>query len=147
MKAIITVDVPEHQIGQEVSVYFKDTMCVKGVCTPLTESDDAVSREAVDDVIHHYKNNIDCQLSYLTDSLWELPSVQPKRDKGEWIEHDWEELREKGYYRCSVCGCGYQRFIYGVRKSDVPYIDGQTFTSHKVDNFCPNCGADMRGEE
>ena len=32
MKAIITVDVPEHQIGQEVSVYFKDTMCVKSVC-------------------------------------------------------------------------------------------------------------------
>lgn len=36
MKAIITVEVPEHQIGQEVSVYFKDTMCVKSVCTPLT---------------------------------------------------------------------------------------------------------------
>ena len=32
MKAIITVDVPEHQIGQEVSVYFKDTMCVRGTC-------------------------------------------------------------------------------------------------------------------
>lgn len=36
MKAIITVDVPEHQIGQEVSVHFKDTMCVKSVCTPLS---------------------------------------------------------------------------------------------------------------
>jgi len=32
MKAVIEVDVPEYQIGQEVSVYFKDTMCVKGVC-------------------------------------------------------------------------------------------------------------------
>ena len=32
MKAIITVDVPEHQIGQEVSVYFKDTMCINGTC-------------------------------------------------------------------------------------------------------------------
>lgn len=32
MKAVIEVDVPEYQIGQEVSVYFKDTMCIKGVC-------------------------------------------------------------------------------------------------------------------
>lgn len=48
MKAIIEVDVPEYQIGQEVSVYFKDTMCVKSVCkkkrtrkkkTPSSSSD------------------------------------------------------------------------------------------------------------
>lgn len=30
MKAIIKLDIPEYQIGQEVSVYFKDTMMVKG---------------------------------------------------------------------------------------------------------------------
>ena len=35
MKAMIEVDVPEFQIGQEASVYFKDTMCVKGVCRAL----------------------------------------------------------------------------------------------------------------
>ena len=32
MKAIIRIDVPEFQIGQEVSVYFKDTMMVNGIC-------------------------------------------------------------------------------------------------------------------
>lgn len=32
MKAVIYIDVPEYQIGQPVSVHFKDTMCVKGVC-------------------------------------------------------------------------------------------------------------------
>lgn len=31
MKSIIKVDVPEYQIGQEVSIYFKDTMMIKGV--------------------------------------------------------------------------------------------------------------------
>ena len=31
MKAIIKLDVPEYQIGQEVSIYFKDTMMIKGV--------------------------------------------------------------------------------------------------------------------
>ena len=32
MKAIIRIDVPDYQIGQEVSCYFKDTMNVYGVC-------------------------------------------------------------------------------------------------------------------
>lgn len=31
MKAIIKLDVPEYQIGQEVSIYFKDTMMIEGV--------------------------------------------------------------------------------------------------------------------
>lgn len=32
MTAVIKLDIPDYQIGQEVSVYFKDTMCIKGVC-------------------------------------------------------------------------------------------------------------------
>ena len=32
MKGIIEVDVPGWQIGQEATVYFKDTMQTKGVC-------------------------------------------------------------------------------------------------------------------
>ena len=32
MKAVIKLDVPEFQIGEEVSVYFKDTMYKKGIC-------------------------------------------------------------------------------------------------------------------
>lgn len=31
MRAIIEVDVPKYQIGQEVSIYFKDTMMKKGI--------------------------------------------------------------------------------------------------------------------
>lgn len=31
MKAIIQIDVPDYQIGQEVSIYFKDTMMIKGI--------------------------------------------------------------------------------------------------------------------
>ena len=30
--AYIKIKVPKWQIGQDVSVYFKDTMCVKGIC-------------------------------------------------------------------------------------------------------------------
>lgn len=32
MKAIIKLDVPDYQIGQEVHIHFKDTMMVKGIC-------------------------------------------------------------------------------------------------------------------
>ena len=52
-----------------------------------------------------------------------LPSAQPERKKGKWINRslnilypDWER------YTCSVCG-----------KHSYNY------------DFCPNCGADMRG--
>lgn len=32
VKAVVRLEVPDYQIGQEVSVYFKDTMMLKGVC-------------------------------------------------------------------------------------------------------------------
>ena len=32
MKAVIKLDVPDFQIGQDVTVYFKDTMIKRGVC-------------------------------------------------------------------------------------------------------------------
>lgn len=32
MKAIVRLDVPDYQIGQEVHVYFKDSMTDKGIC-------------------------------------------------------------------------------------------------------------------
>lgn len=75
MKAIIEVDVPKFQIGQEVSIYFKDTMMIKGVVQEPTEKpmavdemereyekskalfnkivecDDLISRQAVEEMI------------------------------------------------------------------------------------------------
>lgn len=47
MKAVIYIDVPEYQIGQTVSVHFKDTMCVKGVCeAKKLEAIDIISEQA-----------------------------------------------------------------------------------------------------
>lgn len=58
--------------------------------------------------------------------------------KGEWIDAEWENIntgeKRKGR-RCSACGCGYFRYDVSVNTvSDIP-------------NFCPNCGADMRGDK
>jgi rubrerythrin len=52
-----------------------------------------------------------------------LPSVQPECKTGEWI-YDGDG------YKCNKCGT-----VYGW------WADSQT------SNFCPNCGADMRGEQ
>lgn len=54
------------------------------------------------------------------DELEELPSARPK---GKWI------LNRDGNWCCPFCG-------------NDPYHDNM-----KNMNFCPNCGADMRGEQ
>ena len=43
----------------------------------LEPCEDAVSRRAVIDIIHHYKNDRDSQLSDLSDGVCNLPSVNP----------------------------------------------------------------------
>lgn len=53
----------------------------------------------------------------------------PERKKGKWISTDdgWDGV----YFVCSVCGCPWT-LIEGS-----PEDNGM--------NYCPNCGADMRG--
>lgn len=54
-------------------------------------------------------------------AIMNMPSAQPERKKGKW-----EFIGGYGYqYRCSAC---------------------ITCAEHKT-NFCPNCGAEMEGEE
>ena len=55
-----------------------------------------------------------------------LISAEPKRKMGKWIPYS------KVYecrYECSSCGY----HLIGIHESEA--------------NFCPNCGADMRGEQ
>lgn len=64
-----------------------------------------------------------------------MPSVQPGRKTGEWLEREvhekgvCEDIEEWQSAKCSVCG----------RYHTTPYT--YYFSDY---NFCPNCGADMR---
>ena len=56
------------------------------------------------------------------------PTIEPERKKGKWTYLD--ECANAGYY-CDQCN---KRVVK----------DGWSKTVKKI-NFCPNCGADMRG--
>lgn len=68
----------------------------------------------------------DRTLDNAIDAIRGLPSVQPERKKGEWINRG-------RIIRCNKCKIGYAT-VKGM-KSALTY------------NFCPNCGADMRGDK
>lgn len=97
-------------------------------------SSDCISRQAAIDAL-------DC-INGVEEVLRSLPSAQPERKKGIW-----QEITEgdcSGYdptlagyddpvvgYVCSCCRYGYEKEMMG----------------DTLFNFCPNCGADMRGGE
>ena len=58
-----------------------------------------------------------------------MPTIEPERETGEWI-HDGKAFAGGcDWMYCSVCG-----------HMDIDVPNTRT-------NFCPNCGADMRGGE
>ena len=108
--------------------------------TPITESDDVVSRQAVieqtqnwsKDEFLRYTNPFD----YLRKRINALPPIIPKREQGEWIMPVQDDgMSDHIYYqvRCSKCGFD---------------LDPQTWHmelhQYGADKYCPNCGAEMR---
>lgn len=192
MKAIIQIDVPDHQIGQEVSIYFKDTMMIKSIVqepsgdlisrqavldiidfedkwlldakghnadteiafsgmksriaelssvNPQEPCDDAISRQIISDYVQSHIQEINTGygdlnkhtneiLRMIVDYIESMPSVKPQEPKTQhWINITDKELHDfrtcaKLCFECSECRSQY------------------TYKS----NYCPNCGADMRGD-
>lgn len=88
--------------------------------------EDCISREAVDEYITkllsgYLYDEERTRLEDLTTFVWELPSVQPTRPTGKWIDIGDEGL----VFKCSLCG------------------NKNTIES----NYCPNCGARMTESE
>lgn len=72
--------------------------------------------------------------------LSRLPSAEPQRKKGKWIKmSDVDGV----YWACSECGEELPR----VSKFDPQFDLFPRLKSIEKTNYCPNCGADMRGEE
>lgn len=86
---------------------------------------DLISRKAAIDITWDNPSYYD-PLNVLTEvreKIRALPSAEPERKKGTWIHQT-----KFGRIECDQCGKVYRN----------------AFTQK---NFCPNCGADMRGEQ
>ena len=104
---------------------------------PLVVIDDAglndtISRQDAIDAIADYlsKTTYTSSISHLNTGaliLAKVPSAQSERKRGEWRHYE-------GYLTCSECGTEYDDDIMTHCCDDVP-------------KYCPNCGADMRGEQ
>jgi len=88
--------------------------------------EDAISRKEVAEILNHQRFGI-AQISWdiISEKIKALPSVTPTREHGEW-ERGYS-YPDGQYVKCSVCS----------------EIIKCTYPMH----FCPNCGADMRGEQ
>ena len=89
---------------------------------------DCISRQGAIDAI---SRDIMGGLNYES-IIKRLPSVQTKRIKGRWLKKENVGRWDDTLWECSECGC--------LHRDNVFCISGDF-------NFCPNCGADMRGDE
>ena len=104
-------------------------------------SGDCISRQAAIDEIHEdaewlASQGSDWQVERMERDksiLMSLPSVQPERKTGHWVEIGDEPYDE---WECDVCG-------FTIDGSGC--IDPEEYRD--IYRFCPNCGADMRGEQ
>ena len=100
-----------------------------GLGEKIRTDEDCISREEVCDYIaefvnHEYATDREREMvKHIIDGIQHLPSVQSMRPKGKWIA---KKVRGNEVLYCSNCDRG----------TDVIYNYA----------FCPNCGADMRGE-
>jgi len=94
-------------------------------CSEIPNNSDCISRQAAITEFSCCELTPDggIDANYAIDFLKQLPSAQPERKTGRWIDRSGGMASSWNY--CSVCG-GQQIYRY---------------------DFCPNCGADMRGEQ
>ena len=104
--------------------------------------DDLISRQAAIDALAdmHCKSDEDGYVWIIRSDAWAridaLPSVTPERKCGKWNAY-YHGINETPSftYSCSQCGYSAPYGLYGGKYSQKKW------------NYCPMCGADMRGEQ
>ena len=104
------------------------------------DCEDAISRKAAYSAITDYArkhtfNGYHKGMLKARDIVDALPSIEPIRPRGHWIEPQQDDGMSdpiKYQVRCSNCGWD---------------IDPQTWYEEMAHNYCPNCGAEMRGDQ
>ena len=120
----------------------------------MSKSDDTISRQAAIDAIlavtgnssvrelyehvqeHGLSNMWSGGVNAAIDIIIAVPSAEPERKTGKWLERNPQNSDKCRLIECNQCGFSH---IVGF---NVPY-------EHWVENrnFCERCGADMRGEQ
>lgn len=90
---------------------------------------DCISRAAAIEIMRKAKDKSEAHRMLL-----QLPSAQPERKNGKWIERNPRNSPDCRLIECSECGNAY---IVGYNINYDDWIDGR--------NFCMKCGADLRG--
>ena len=107
---------PEKRTEERTETHARD--CVSGVAAIIA------AIEAVDEWDGGY--NVQ-RANMIRDAIKALPSAQPRRLNGEWIEDGYNHYKAV----CSECGEPCATYIMGKPR----------------DKYCKWCGADMRGED
>lgn len=102
---------------------------------------DLIDRQALrEDVEKIYKYDCQTFVVHYAQVIDDLSSTEPEqKKKGEWIDEKINSYTSRTY--CSECGSS-APFVY---KSD-DYYGNHAHGETAKTKFCPNCGADMRGE-
>lgn len=92
---------------------------------------DLIDRQAaIEDIRTMIPKDARFDIKWIEMWLMQLPSAQPQRMKGRWYHGD----AYPHHLYCSVC--------YRTALPNDEYVE--RWNLHM--NYCPNCGADMRGE-
>ena len=97
-------------------------------------------QEAIDELIA-MREHIESRMSVIGCMAYEMAIEalrEPERKKGKWEVRNILDYAQRPSgrktLRCPFCG-----YLTGEFMSRIDYY-------HKLTNFCPNCGADMRGD-
>ena len=101
--------------------------------------DDLISRQAAIDEITEYGsgNTTYMSVAELKRRIEQLPSAQPERNRGKWIYGEDNSGTGRDGWFCSECG-HFEMWDYS---------EDMKSAELNLPKYCPNCGADMRGEQ